>query len=257
MVAVQSAQLLSLPVELRLKIFQELLCPPSNHSLVLSHDSDGKPFPLRLHTSIIRVNRQIYHETIHVLYECNKFVIDMYQCVWKYCTGGLYLDRFIKKSKSIKSPPAQQQRDLLPGVITPSCIRRMRHIRLMTSNAALWDGPRGYPQYHRLSQFGEAVLETLAILANEPPSSVRGTLEVMVEPGVHTRHGIFTTRCNHASDGKAWEIAIHLKEIKRTRAVKMEEKVGSATTGVYVTTQVDVEHFILRETERSYCMGTL
>lgn len=67
--------LLNLPMELKLKIYQMLLCPDPLQVYTLYHSSYGRRNAFNLHPAILRVNRQLHSEAILLLYNTNVFMI--------------------------------------------------------------------------------------------------------------------------------------------------------------------------------------
>lgn len=60
MASLQASPLLILPLELRAKIFEELLCPNPGRVYTLYHDRQGRQASFNIDPTILRVNEQIY-----------------------------------------------------------------------------------------------------------------------------------------------------------------------------------------------------
>ena len=89
----QSFNFLSLPLELRRKVYDELLQPNPEQRSLLWHDRPGKIRRSSFYPVILRVNKQINAEAVSILYESNYFIISAASSVVKQCTGGTYPDR--------------------------------------------------------------------------------------------------------------------------------------------------------------------
>jgi len=270
----QRPGLFSLPLELRLKIYEELLCPRPEKPLQLYHDREGRRTPMNLHPSILAVNKQFYDEAIALLYERNIFEISLTTPVVQQCTIRQYPDSLdppdllrrdatsgsssesglkpslfplLAKRRKQMQPPRPGFTD--PGVIHPKCLRRMRHIRLLTSRGAIWaQSMAGYFP----APTGEAILEILSLLPCEGTPHIPKVLDFRVLPDWQTKHGIFALGDTDARDHKALEIARELRNVKRTRTVNLEEKARSASTGKLEAIQIDVERFISKRTRIQY-----
>ncbi len=74
---VEMSPLLALPPELRIQIYEELLCPNPEKVLTLYHDRRGPGGPFNLHPVILRANKQICLEASSVLYSHNIFEVNL------------------------------------------------------------------------------------------------------------------------------------------------------------------------------------
>lgn len=185
-----TSPLLTLPLELRRQIYEQLLSPDPNRVHTLYHDREGREAFTGIDPKILRVNKQIHFEASPLLYENNKFLIHLATPVIHQCTGGNYPDRIVDpadlfradptdesgKSDSIAQdassiPPATESRRSrrrpqcsTTGVIYPHCFQRLRHINLITSRNAIWGQSMlgGY-----FSHTGERIWKILKVLNDE------------------------------------------------------------------------------------------
>lgn len=158
MAAVNSApsRFLNLPSELRLIIYIELLT--TTGAITLYHDQTGRQSSLDLCPTILRVSRQIYKESVWLLYERNVFLISLttpisedliripaannpsdpsldpfgpHQCQWHQRIG----------LPPIREPDLLRIRDHFTGeeegLIYPHCFRRFLHIGLVTAGDSI------------------------------------------------------------------------------------------------------------------------
>ena len=261
-----SRGLLDLPLEIRLEIYQELLCPNPTEPVRLYHDRQGKCAPKQIDASILQTNKQIYSETVDVLYGSNVFEISLATTVLHQCNRSRYADSLKDPPALIRKPSTPEaskaiatsdlslpekkyrhdhaQRDHHPGIIDPACLQRMRHIRLTTSRGAIWaQGRHGY----YFSHTGEAILEILYHLACASPTASKTILEFIVTPDWKTKYGIFgagSSDITFHEKRRALQIASQLEGVKATRAVRVEECVKSLATGKLERVEVDIERWI-------------
>lgn len=158
MAAVNSApsRFLNLPSELRLIIYMELLTTAG--AITLYHDETGRQSSLDLCPTILRVSRQIYKESVWLLYERNVFLIslttpiseDLIRMPAANNPSGPSLDPFgphqCQWQQRIGLPPIREP-DLLrirdhftgeeEGLIYPHCFRRFLHIGLVTAGDSI------------------------------------------------------------------------------------------------------------------------
>ncbi|MCJ1301386.1 hypothetical protein MMC08_004186 [Hypocenomyce scalaris] len=167
--ASSSFPILALPLELRLRIYEELLAPNPAIVHTLYHDRRGRDRSFNIHPSILRVNTQIHDEAVAVLYDHNTFMLDLSTAVVSQCTGGSYPDR-------IRGPQPLFRDDAEPttaqGLIYPHCLKRLRNIDLLTSPSAVWGsaqlGSHGSAQLGTFfSHIGNLILSVLRLLAYE------------------------------------------------------------------------------------------
>lgn len=140
--------LLGLPLELKLKMYQMLLCPDPLKVYVLYHDRHGRGDAFNAHPAILRVNRQLHSEAISLLYNSNVFEIYLATGVMEtttyrdQCSGGKSASHMKTHTKLLRKPSNEATRkddqiSLDPGVegiIYPHCLQRIR--RSQTSNLA-------------------------------------------------------------------------------------------------------------------------
>lgn len=256
-----SPPLFVLPCELRMKIYAELLCPDPLRLYTLYHDRQGRDPSFNLHPNILSVCKQAHDEATSLLYCNNIFEIYIATTVVRQCTGGIYPD-------SIPDPPPLLREDdaLMvqsvsarcslpvrnstragascielgsPGMIFLHCLRRMRHIRLVTSRGAIWGQTRRGEVF---SSPGKLLLRILQDLAGEAPMTPRKSLDLVVHPDWWTKYGIFQPGNTDAKDRKeAVEMLALLQKIQRTRAMILEEKIFSNELGRLETKLVDID----------------
>lgn len=118
--------LLALSLELRRKIYEQLLSPAPDHVYTLYHDRLGRdalssrePYErcrrskqgyaisgdtiCCIDPAILRVNQQIYSEAVSILYENNKYRIYLATPVCSQCTGGNYPDDLVDPADLFRS----------------------------------------------------------------------------------------------------------------------------------------------------------
>ena len=180
------ASFLTLPAELRNKIYSSLLCPDPESPRTLYHDRHGRKKPLGVYPSVLRTNKQVHAEALPFLYERNTFVIDYSSAVVQQCTGGSYPDQItnpppLLRDEKTKWRPfsrrfAEEDAGLDEekynssfehGIIYPHVLRRMSHLHLCTAPSAVWGSTMGgeIP-----SHIGPLLLELLRVIAEECPS---------------------------------------------------------------------------------------
>lgn len=267
MSARSSPGIFNLPLEIRLEIYQELLCPSDGQPVQLYHDRQGKCASKQINASILQTNKQIYTEAVDILYGCNVFEINLATTVWHSCKGGRrYADDLNDPPPLIRrlwAPEASQElmtEDLLLpedtnrdccaqrhhhlGIIDVTCLQRLRHIRLTTSRGAIWaQGRHGY----YFSHTGEAILEILYHLASASPTASNSILEFIVTPDWKTKYGIFgagSSDITFPEKRRALQIASQLEAVKASRAVRVEEHVKSSATGKLERVDVNIERWI-------------
>ena len=131
------ASLLSLPFEIRLKIYEVLLVPKVEQPLILFRDqATTAQQTWDIETAILRISRSIYNEAIRVLYGRNRFKIEL-------------------PDKPVPRLPAAEATTLhgitFRNLMPPQSFQRLRHIEIITSAPALL-GFAGDPTlfYHSL-----------------------------------------------------------------------------------------------------------
>ena len=74
----QRSLLLTLPLELRTKIYDEMLSPFPHYAFTIYHDRQGRKQSYAIYPSILRTNKQIHLEANSSLYDNNNiFAIDL------------------------------------------------------------------------------------------------------------------------------------------------------------------------------------
>ncbi|MCJ1275411.1 hypothetical protein MMC21_003214 [Puttea exsequens] len=235
-----TSPLLTLPIELRLKIWSELLCPNPSEAFELYHDMRGRGQSLNAHPLILTVSRQIYEEAWPLLYEKRVFDIsltsesvDVDQRAGDYypdsCQNAPALFRYDETNMNACHPGGSQG-PLVggQGVIYPHCLPRFRHVRLSLSRGAIWgkDGINGRVDY--FSHIGRMVMKILDLLLNESSRSTRKRVlevnEVLTFRKSSSKNcSLFQPDQKGASKIILIEILTILKKIQRTRRVRVEE----------------------------------
>ena len=261
----------TLPLELRTKIYKELLSPDPGRVYTLYHDRNGRETCFNFDPAILRVCRQSHEEAIPLLYQ-NTFEVYLATTVVRQCGGGFYPDRLPSPPPLLRtdaSSPAQiaSQSDPSPssstsegqeyltechsqlgnhGIIYLRCFQRLRHIRLVTARAAIWGQSMGG---HFFTITGRQILNILDNLCCEATSAVHKSLEFIVNPDWRTKYGIFRVGRTDATDGRALEMMALLGKIRATRIVNIEEKVRSTPVKLE-RKQIDIDSFIESSTGR-------
>lgn len=139
------SRFLNLPSELRLIIYIELLTTIG--AITLYHDQRGRESSLGLCPTILRVSRQIYNESVWLLYERNVFLIGLTTEINEICIR--VADDPLRQSRWHQRAglPTPRKPDLLrirdystgedQGLVYPHCFRRFRHIGLVTAGDAV------------------------------------------------------------------------------------------------------------------------
>ena len=260
----QASGFLGLPLELRLKIYEELLCPDPTRVYELYHDRYGKTKWNNIYPAILRVNKEIYHHAINLLYSRNAFEISLRTPMGK--TRTLEIDG-AKASHtrtfaylyddSISNPPDIIRRDFSPtlsiettcpssllpllernrgcvydlthpGILYPHCLKRLRHISILTSAKAI-GGRRTI--FSRPTHVGNTILELLVYLARETDMVTGKSLSfTLIDYGKIKFRQIPPHDHSHWDD-MIFEIAELLECIQKTRVVKVLQSSNRKTTG--------------------------
>lgn len=182
----RSFPFLALPIELRTKIYEDLLSPNPHESHILYHDRIGRSLSFNIFPSILRASTQIYSEAVGILYGRNTFKIQLTTppghliCEDYYEDGPLEpISLFRQDLTPCDEMPGQWTGDFdsiaaVNGVIYPHCFRRIRKLELVTSHDALWS-QKATSEY-RLTDAGELLHEILRILIadqNSSPSMIK------------------------------------------------------------------------------------
>ncbi|CAO1605861.1 MAG: hypothetical protein LQ349_008190 [Xanthoria aureola] len=199
-----SSPFLSLPLEIRQLIYQELLLgaihwrfpkwhDTSYRSYVLYNDRTGRQQKLLIHVAILQTNKQINAEATPILYEQNAFLIDLSSRVTYQGNGGMYPDRrgkapYLFLSADEDTPPEQFR---LPGVIYPHCVQRLSNIEIVVSAGSIWGSM--YMGGEFFTHIGELLLDLLRLLAsdeeNPQPSHTPKRLVFTVKKRYDSRWG--------------------------------------------------------------------
>ena len=180
----QALSLFTLPLELRTKIYQELLNPDPERVHTFYHDRRGREASFNIDPTILRVNKQIHSEAIAILYDTINVRINLATPVVRQCTGGRYPDKLVdppslfredaEANVEIANNPPRRKRarrlefearfgSMAQGYIYPHCFQRLRKIHLVTSRHAIW-GATMCGSY--FSHAGKLVLRILRLVAN-------------------------------------------------------------------------------------------
>lgn len=226
----QASAFLSFPLELRTKIYEELLCPNPTRIKTLYHDTKGRSIPLNLHPSILRVNRQIYFEANSLLYDNNIFELNLESIVRRSQQSNYYDNEpdppplFITGTfQSSNTQPFFRDANHT-GIMSPQVFQRLRRITLVTRKMAIW----GLCQENgrHFSCIGGLIMDILQLLSVEERTSTpsKKTFDFLVRPDWMTKYGIFQTEPSDAFDGRVIGVMVPLlKDIKKSRATVVEE----------------------------------
>ncbi|KAL8976790.1 MAG: hypothetical protein Q9177_006772 [Variospora cf. flavescens] len=178
---------LSLPLEMRHLVYDQLLISPLSQPCLLYHDRTGRTDPLHLHPHILRANKQINFEATSKLYEGNAFKIDLSTQVARNCTPGRSSARYAVPQGLIHKAPSEspQRYSRSPGLVYPHCLRRLADLEIIISSGSIWGSALGGSFF---THIGSLVLELLRLLAEdaaedaaEPRSLVKKRLTLKVE----------------------------------------------------------------------------
>ena len=135
---------LSLPFELRLRIYGELLEPSSGQIYTLLHDTNGREPAPNISMTLLRANKQIYAEAYPFLYSRNTFKIDLTTPLFRKCMKGHrgtipvpphLFRRIAPPASGVMTTDGLQNahRTAQEGVIHPQALCRLRHVEIDTS----------------------------------------------------------------------------------------------------------------------------
>lgn len=256
----RTSPLLALPLELRLKIYEQLLSPETERVYTLYHDRIGQASSgrgrrkreyrisgntlSRIDPTVLRVNQQIYSEAVSILYESNEYRIYLATPVCLQCTGGNYPDGMADpadlfrndtngSAKKISGAEAssseslnecldftEQPERLKVGIIYPHCFRRLRHINLTSARHAIWGDSEGGDYF---SHIGEAIWKILKVLAEEQATGapLKNHLTFTIE--AHwLRGGEKAERGHNDMDKKTKPILGMMKALQRRTDIEIE-----------------------------------
>lgn len=232
---IQASPLLTLPLELRTKIYQHLLSPDPTRVHTLYHDTQGKETSFDIDPTILRVNKHVYSEAISILYDAGNVRIYLATPVIAQCTRSINYDdppnlfRACSEEafKLAKKDPQRRLKPAAQGYIYPHCFQRLRTIELVTSRHAIWgDGWCG----SYFSQTGKTVLRILKLLAEEQTwkSSKTKSIKFTLQPDWRTVQSQLVIR-NGEMNGKTKAIVGLLKALKRRTDIEVEVEEGVFT----------------------------
>jgi len=275
--------LLDLPLELKLKIYQMLLCPDPHKVYTLYHDRHGRGDAFSVHPAILRVNRQLHSEAVSLLYNSNLFEIYLATGVMEttslmdHWRGGKSAGLVKDHTKLLRKPLNEETRKEgqisldtgVEGIIYPHCLQRIRHLSLVTSRSAMigWDAGSIDDPY--VTQTGELILEILRYLCEEsaPMEARRKRLHLTIMSNWElegVKKGDYAERLGYLDDGPAIEFGkpllagvrvgnmreevrkmiVLLRRIQTSRIVRVDESVVRSLSDLRPTTQeINLGHF--------------
>ena len=247
----QASPLVTLPLELRTKIYEELLNPDPVRVHTLYHDRRGREASFNIDPTILRVNKQIYSEAISILYDTISVRINLATPVVRQCTGGKYPDKLVDPPSLFREDTEatvenanklpRRTRDRLlefealfgsaaQGYIYPHCFQRLRKIHLVTARHAIWGAAMGGSYF---SHAGKLVLRILRLLASR-----RSTKAPMIKQFKLTYQPCWLTYesqmllGNGEMDRRTKAVVGLLKALKRRTDAEIEVEEGAVTTTV-------------------------
>ncbi|KAL8857628.1 MAG: hypothetical protein Q9178_005793 [Gyalolechia marmorata] len=194
---------LSLPPEIRHCIYNELLISRPNDSpdapVLLWHDRKGRDNSLSIYPQILRVSRQVNAEATPLLYDCNVFSFELTTPEGQSCIA-----RIINKSQALLLDDSGKRMKYFqqPGLLSPSCLRRLAHIEIIISALSVWTNGRGFDFW---SSIGEIFIEILRLLADDQEVS---------ETSPKKKKLLITVQ-KEISDGYGWLLFPRLREARR------------------------------------------
>lgn len=167
--AIKSFPFFSLPLELRLHIYSELLIPsiPSSGSVaeprIVWHDRHGLQKRIPVYPQILLASKQTNTEAASILYDNNILKIDISSPIIELDSTGHYPDWYGSTQYLFRSDVPQRYFDG-PGDIYPHCLRRIANIEVISSTQAIWvSSTSGY----YFSHIGDLLVEVLKVLAQD------------------------------------------------------------------------------------------
>ena len=177
----QASLLLGLPLELRILVYKQLFNPNPGRVHTLYDDQFGNEPPFPVHTTILRVNKQIYFEAVSILYDTASLEIYLGTPVIYQCSYRDFASKYdeppnlfrpdsegaFESKNNIKWCQFEERFvSLPPGYIYPHCFQRLRKVHLVTSRQAIWgDAWRDGEFGSYFSHTGHLVLRILRLLA--------------------------------------------------------------------------------------------
>ncbi len=194
---------LSLPPEIRHSIYSELLISrlkdSPNAPILLWHDRNGRDNSLSLYPQILRVSRQVNAEAIPLLYERNVFSFQLTTPEGQSCIA-----RKINKSQALLLDDSGKRMKYFhqPGLLSPSCLRRLAQIEIIISACSVWTNGHGFDFW---SGIGEVFIEILRLLADDQEVS---------ETSPKKKKLLITVQ-KEISDGYGWLLFPRMREAWR------------------------------------------
>ena len=232
-------EFLALPLELRVQVYTELLCPEPTKIKRLYHDKEGRSHPLHLYPSILCANKQINREASSFLYDSNVF--ELYFAS-EYMPFQMHIS-------TVEPPPpwgalsktTRQsffERPVQADTVNSQTIERLRHLRIVVKEEALLnDGWLNEDDCSAFTSVGGYLLNILRLISVEKPESgsLQKTLLVEVMSTVH--QGTPSTRFFHAEwymkphDKIFVKILGYMKSIAQRRNLVVEEHIEDIVDG--------------------------
>lgn len=181
---------LSLSLEIRHLVYEELLVCKPHRSYLLYHDRFGRSANLFLHPQILRVNKQISAEATPLLYEHNAFEIDLSSEVTLQCSGGNYPDQLENPPDLFRADtynPKKYLRD--PGIIYPHCMQGLANIEIIISTGSVWGSAMGGAFFTHIGALLLDILSLLAAEVTDQSSRKQKRLVLTVKTTWDSRHG--------------------------------------------------------------------
>lgn len=261
----QASPLLALPLELRTRIYKELLGPDPAHVYTLYHDRHGRKGSFDIDPTVLRVNKQIFSEANSILYDTASVRIYLATPVVKQCTGGNYADHtidppdlFRNDTEEAVKPAKRLGRRNTPstakgleiegrvnfaahGCIYPHCFQRFRKIQLVTSRHAIWGSSMGGSYF---SHTGKTVLRIFKLLAEEQAtkSPLTKRLRFTMQPDRRTVESQLLMRIGEMNK-RAKAIVGLLKALRRRTdaEIEIEEGVFTKTLNEWKMEEAEVD----------------
>ena len=247
----QASLLVTLPLELRTKIYKQLLSPDPARVHTLYHDRHGREASFNIDPTILRVNKQIYSEAISILYDTISVRIHLATPVVRQCTGGKYPDKLVDPpglfrtdteatvEAANKLPRRTRDRSLefealfgsmAQGYIYPHRFQRLRKIHLVTSRHAIWGATMRGSYF---SHAGKLVLRILRLLAKGQTTKAPmiKIFRLTYQPSRRTFESQMLLG-NGEMDKKTKAVAGLLKALKRRIDAEIEVEEGALTKTV-------------------------
>ncbi|KAL8925491.1 MAG: hypothetical protein Q9172_002208 [Xanthocarpia lactea] len=194
---------LSLPPEIRHCVYSELLISrpkdTPNAPVLLWHDRKGRGNSLSIYPQILRVSRQVNAEATPLLYECNMFSLELTTPESQSCIA-----RTINKSQALLLDDSGKWMKYFeqPGLLSPSCLRRLAHLEIIISACSVWTNGHGFDFW---SSIGEIFIEMLRLLADDQEVS---------ETSPKKKKKLLITVQKEISDGYGWLLFPRLREAR-------------------------------------------